>query len=274
MLKWSGSDNVDNFKFKKKYGQNFLQNKAIIKKIAECGDVDSNSLIIEVGPGSGNLTEELAILYSDSNILAYEVDESLEKTLLFRLSNYSNVKVLFGDFLKVDLATEVKDYNYNRLYFISNVPYYITTPILFKLITSNLMFTKIVMMVQKEVGDRFCSEVRKKSYGALTVILNYYFEVKKEFKVDRKQFFPKPNVDSVVVSFKRKENLLPLKNVEFFFQIVHDSFRYKRKMLRNNLKKYDLEIVEKVLFKYNFDLTVRAEELDYYIYVDMANSLC
>ena len=274
VLRWCGSDSMDSFKFKKKYGQNFLQNKGIIKKIAECGDVENKSLIIEVGPGSGNLTEELALLYSDSNILAYEVDDSLEKTLLFRLHKYPNVKVLFGDFLKADLDLDIKDYNYNKLYFISNVPYYITTPILFKLITSNLVFTKIVMMVQKEVGDRFCSEVSKKSYGALTVILNYYFEVKKEFKVDRNQFFPRPNVDSIVVSFKRKENLLPLKNVEFFFELVHDSFRYKRKMLRNNLKKYNLEIIEKVLLKYNFDLTVRAEELDYYIYVDMANSLC
>ena len=128
------------------------------------------------------------------------------------------------------------------------------------------------MMVQKEVGERFSSKTSTKEYGALTVILNYFFDIKKEFIVDRNQFTPRPNVDSVVVSFKRKKDMLELKNREFFLQLVH--FQFKRKMLRNNLKKYDLGKVEEVLKKYNYDLTVRAEELDYTIYVDLANNLC
>ena len=127
---------MNDFKFKKKYGQNFLQNKAIINKIAQVADIKNNSLIIEVGPGSGNLTVQLAILYKDSNILAYEIDTSLKNSLLDRLKDYNNVKVLFSDFLKVDIVSDVSEYDYNGLYFVSNVPYYITTPILFKLIFS------------------------------------------------------------------------------------------------------------------------------------------
>ena len=265
---------MDEFRFKKKYGKNFLHNKEIIKKIALCGEVLSNSLIMEVGPGSGNLTVVLADLYKDSTVLAYEIDNSLKDILLSRVSDYTNINIIFNDFLKADLVNDFKNYKYDNLYFISNVPYYITTPILFKLVSSGLDFTKIVMMVQKEVGERFSSKTSTKEYGALTVILNYFFDIKKEFIVDRNQFTPRPNVDSVVVSFKRKKDMLELKNREFFLQLVHDSFQFKRKMLRNNLKKYDLGKVEEVLKKYNYDLTVRAEELDYTIYVDLANNLC
>ena len=267
------SDIMDDFKFKKKFGQNFLQNKAIIDKIAKVADIKSNSLIIEVGPGSGNLTVALAELYKDSNILAYEVDNSLEDILSVRLKDYNNVKVLFSDFLKADIALDVKKYSCDNIYFVSNVPYYITTPILFKLVDSNLTFEKIVMMVQKEVGDRFCSKVSTKDYGALTVILNYFFDVRKEFVVDRNQFYPRPNVDSVVVSFSRKEKLEELVDKDFFIKLVHDSFQFRRKTLRNNLKKYNLQLVESVLNKYGYDLSVRAEALDYKIFVEMANTL-
>ncbi len=264
---------MSEFRFKKKYGQNFLQNKNIIDKIANTAEVKPNSLIIEVGPGSGNLTVSLASLYKNSNVLAYEVDNSLEDVLASRLKDYDNVKILFIDFLKADIVSDVEEYSYENLYFVSNVPYYITTPILFKLISSNLGFEKIVMMVQKEVGDRFCSKVSSKDYGALTVILNYFFDVRKEFVVDRNQFYPRPNVDSVVVSFSKRDDKEDLINRDFFIQLVHDSFQFKRKTLRNNLKKYNLSIIENVLNKYGFDLSVRAEALNYKIFVDMANAL-
>ena len=264
---------MDNFRFKKKYGQNFLHNKNIIYKIAKTGNVESNSLIIEVGPGSGNLTASLSELYEDSNILAYEIDTNLQDILSDRFKNTNNIKIFYSDFLKADLKEDIKKYSYNKLYFISNVPYYITTPILFKLIESNLCFQKIVMMVQKEVGDRFCSMVSKKEYGALTVILNYYFDIKKEFLVDRNQFYPRPNVDSVVVSFTNRDNKEIINDKDLFFKLVHDSFKFKRKTLRNNLKEYDLDKIEKVLNLYGYDLNIRAEALDFKVFVDISNSL-
>ena len=264
---------MKNFNFKKKYGQNFLQNKNVIMKIAKTGEVEDNSLIIEVGPGSGNLTACLAEVYSTSDILAYEIDKSLKEVLADRLNKFSNIDIMFFDFLQSDIVSDIANYKYNKLYFISNVPYYITTPILFKLIDSNLFFQKIVMMVQKEVGDRFCSGVSKKEYGAITVILNYDFNIKKEFLVDRNQFYPRPNVDSVVVSFTNKDVKEPLIDKKHFLKLVKDSFKFKRKTLRNNLKNYNLDIIEVVLIKYGYDLNIRAEALDYKVFVEMSNAL-
>ena len=256
----------EKFQFKKKFGQNFLKNEKVLTRIVDVADIKDESLTIEVGPGSGALTKYLK---EKGQVLCYEIDKTLEDILMRDFGEDSNVSIYFGDFLKQDL----KKFTYKHLYFVSNVPYYITTPILFKLINSGFYFDKIVMMVQKEVGERFTSIVGKKEYGALTVLLRYYFDTKKEFLVSREEFIPKPNVDSVVVSFKPRKDKENLVNEEFFRQLVHDSFQFKRKTLRNNLKKYDLNIVSKVLEKYNLDLNVRAEQLEYNIFVDLANNL-
>lgn len=260
----------EKFQFKKKFGQNFLKNERVLTRIVDVADIKDESLTIEVGPGSGALTKYLK---EKGQVLCYEIDKTLEDILMRNFGETSNVSIYFGDFLKQDFKEDLKGFTYKHLYFVSNVPYYITTPILFKLINSDLYFDKIVMMVQKEVGERFTSPVGKKEYGALTVLLRYYFETKKEFLVSREEFIPKPNVDSVVVSFKPRKDKENLVNEEFFQQLVHDSFQFKRKTLRNNLKKYDLNIVSKVLEKYNLDLSVRAEQLEYNIFIDLANNL-
>ena len=128
-------------------------------------------------------------------------------------------------------------------------------------------------MVQKEVGDRFSTVPGSREYGSITVLLNYFYKVKKEFLVSRKQFVPQPNVDSVIVSFTEKEDKGSLIDFHFFEQLVRDSFQYKRKNIRNNLKKYDLKVVESVLNKYGYDLNVRAEALDVNIFIELANEL-
>lgn len=257
--------------FKKKFGQNFLKDINIVKRIVNVSGVDKDSLVIEVGPGGAIMTRELAGVAN--NVMAYEIDTELADELNKRLDGLDNVDVIFQDFLTSDLVEDVKKYDYKHLYFVSNVPYYITTPILMKLIESGLPFEKIVMMVQKEVGDRFSTSCGNKEYGSITVLLNYYYNVKKEFFVSRKQFVPEPNVDSVIVSFSEKKEKLPLNDFNFFEKLVRDSFQYKRKNLRNNLKNYDLEVVEKVLFDYDLDLTVRAEALPVDIFVEIANAL-
>ncbi len=261
------------FQFKKKYGQNFLKNSAIIDKIVTIASVPKNTLIVEVGPGAGALTSALAKL-NDVKVLAYEIDTSLEDPLIAFMHQYPNVTIYFQDFLKSNLEEDVAAYTFDHLYFISNVPYYITTPIIFKIIDSNLPFEKIVMMVQKEVGLRFCAKPGQKEYGALTVLLDYYFTLKKEGIVDRNQFIPKPNVDSMIVSFTERLEKEKLADPAFFRKLVHDSFQFKRKTIRNNLKNYPLEIVEKVLHTYHYDLNVRAEQLPYSVFVDLANALC
>ena len=258
-------------KFKKKLGQNFLKSNSIVKRIVDISGVDENSLVIEVGPGGAIMTRELAI--KAKNVLAYEIDHDLSDELSKRLDGFDNVNILFQDFLDSDLSFDVSNYEYDKLYFVSNVPYYITTPIILKLIKSGLKFNKIVMMVQKEVGDRFSTGPRNRDYGSITVLLNYFYDIKKEFFVSKKEFIPEPKVDSLVVSFTEKEDKLPLKDFAFFEKVLHDSFQYKRKNIKNNLNNYDLKIVEKVLNKYGYNLTVRAEELNLEVFVSLANAL-
>ena len=129
------------------------------------------------------------------------------------------------------------------------------------------------MMVQKEVGDRFTTKPGNREYGSITVLLNYYYEIKKEFFVSRKQFVPEPNVDSEVISFVERKDKLPLTDFNFFERVLKDSFQFKRKTIRNNLKQYDLKKVEEVLVKYGYDLNVRAEMLSVEIFVELANAL-
>ena len=259
-----------NVSFKKSLGQNFIKDNAIVEKIVNIAELDQNSMVVEVGPGGGILTKELAD--RAALVIAYEIDESLKKELSSRLVDYNNISVIYNDFLTVDIVKDLEKYEYSKKYFISNVPYYITTPILNKLISSKINFNKIIMMVQKEVGERLCAKSGTKSYGSISVFLNYYFDSKIEFFVGKENFVPQPKVDSVVVSFSYREREY-LKDYKFFEKLVYDSFKYKRKTLKNNLKDYDLGIVSEVLKRHGFDLNVRAEQLDYIVFVEIANLL-
>lgn len=257
--------------FKKKFGQNFLKRKVVVERIADVCSLTKDDLVIEVGPGGAILTQELA--KRAGHVLAYEIDEDLKVELTNKLSEFSNVDILFQDFLNSSLEYDISRFSYSNLYFISNVPYYITTPIIIKIVNSNLNFKKICMMVQKEVGNRFCASPGSREYGSISVFLSYFYDVKKEFLVSRKEFVPEPNVDSVVISFTKKDVVLNLKDRDLFFKVVRDSFQFKRKNLRNNLKKYDLNIIRSVLQDYDYDLTVRAEQLSVEIFVAIANAL-
>lgn len=259
----------NHFNFKKKYGQNFIVDKNIIHSIIVKSEIDDETLVIEIGPGAGSLTSELG-KYA-KNVIAYEIDETLKPILEKNIT--SNTEVIFEDFLKRDIAEDIKKYNYKKLYVIANLPYYITTPIIIKLIDTKIDFDKIVVMVQKEVGDRFKAKPKTKEYNSLSVFLSYYFNITKILDVSRNVFMPKPNVDSIVVCFTKKVDKLKVNNEELFFKLIKDSFKQKRKNLRNNLKGYDLENISKTLSKYKLDLTVRAEALPLEIFVDIANNL-
>ena len=261
---------LNDFNFKKKFGQNFIIDENIIDSIINKSDIDKNTLVIEVGPGAGSLTYKLA--ENSKNVICYEIDTTLKDILANNLKKFDNVDIIYNDFLKQNIKEDIKKYNYDKLYVVANLPYYITTPILIKIIEDNIGVDKIVVMVQKEVGDRFKAKPNSKDYSSLSVYLNYYFDVKKVLDVSRNVFMPKPNVDSIVVEFSKKEKI-HLKNEQLFFKLVRDSFKQKRKNLRNNLKGYDLEKINNILNKYNFDLTVRAEQLDINIFIDIANNL-
>ena len=262
---------MNDFNFKKSLGQNFLQDKNILENIVATANVSGTSLTIDIGAGSGNLTKEIAKV--SKHVLCYEIDTRLENILDESLKDYNNIHIIFDDFLKRDIKEDIKNYEYDNLYLIANLPYYITTPIIEKIIESNLKFKKIVVMIQKEVGERFNAKPGMKEYNSLTVYLNYYFDLKNEFIVSRNCFIPKPNVDSIVISLVNKKDLLYLKDIDNFNKLLKDSFKFKRKTIRNNLKNYDLTIVEKVLNKYNFNLNTRAEDLPLIVFIDLSNNL-
>ncbi|HHW68999.1 MAG TPA: 16S rRNA (adenine(1518)-N(6)/adenine(1519)-N(6))-dimethyltransferase RsmA [Tenericutes bacterium] len=263
--------NKNNFKFKKKYGQNFIIDENIINSIINKSNINKDTMIIEIGPGAGSLTNKLCKVAK--NVLCYEIDDTLKPILDDLKKTNDNLEIIYKDFLKADIENDIKKYIFKDIYVIANLPYYITTPIIIKIIEENISVSKIVVMVQKEVGDRFKAKPGTKDYGSLSVYLNYYYDIKKVLDVSRNVFIPKPNVDSIVVSFEKKNNNYELNNKELFFKLVRDSFTQKRKTLKNNLKSYNLEKISNVLERYGYDLSVRAEELSIEIFVDIANNL-
>ena len=261
----------NNFNFKKKFGQNFIVDENIINSIVTKSLIDKETLVIEIGPGAGSLTAKLA--ESSKQVLCYEIDTTLKEILNENLKQYNNVDIIYQDFLEADVINDIKKYNYTKLYIVANLPYYITTPIIINVIEKNLSVDKMVVMVQKEVGDRFKANVGTKDYNSLSIYLNYYFNVRKLMDISRNIFIPKPNVDSIVVEFTKKENNYNLKNEEIFFKLIRDSFTQKRKTIRNNLKNYDLNKIEEVLKKHNQDLSTRAEQITIETFVEIANNL-
>ena len=259
-----------NVKFKKRFGQNFLKDNKVVERIVSINNITNEDLVIEVGPGGAILTRELA--KTAKKVIAYEIDEDLKEELNSKLKDYNNIEIIYKDFLESNIKEDIKE-EYNNIYFVSNVPYYITTPIIMKLMNSNIKFKKICMMVQKEVADRLSSEPGSKKYGSITVLLNYYYGINNEFFVSRDEFIPKPKVDSEVITLTEKENKAYLKDYNFFTKLVRDSFQFKRKTIKNNLKNYNLDKVLEILANYDYDLSVRAEKLSVEIFVDIANNL-
>lgn len=264
--------NKNSFYFKKSFGQNFIIDENIIRNIITASEIDEDTLVIEIGPGAGSLTYFLCQVARQ--VLCYEIDDRLKSILETNLESFNNVDIKFADFLKCDVREDIKNYNYKKLYVVANLPYYITTPIIVKLIEDRICVDKMVLMVQKEVGDRFKAKPGSRDYGSLSIFINYYYDVKKVLDVSKNVFIPKPNVDSIVVLFTKKDKKIELKDKDLFFKLIRDSFKQKRKTLRNNLKDYDLDVISKVLSDYGYDLSVRAENLSIEVFACIANALC
>ena len=255
------------FEYKKSLGQNFLQDDNIIKKIADSINPNENDLIIEIGPGAGALTKYL--IKKNCDVICFEIDTRL-KNVLDNLKN-NNLKIIYEDFLKINLKDYI-DKKYEKLYFVGNLPYYITTAIINKIVRESNP-SEIIIMIQKEVAQRFMAKPKTKEYNSLSVFLQYNFDIKKICDVSRNCFEPVPNVDSIVLKLKARDSKLLVKNEDFFYKIIKEAFKQKRKNIRNNLKNYDLTKIESTLMKYDKDLRCRAEELSIQEFIDISNNL-
>ncbi|MBX9973501.1 16S rRNA (adenine(1518)-N(6)/adenine(1519)-N(6))-dimethyltransferase RsmA [Cytobacillus firmus] len=224
------------FSFKKSLGQNFLIDTNILRRIVDHADLTDESGAIEIGPGIGALTEQLA--RRSKRVLAFEIDQRLLPILEETLSPYPHVSIINEDVLKADVKTAIEREfeGFDDIMVVANLPYYVTTPIIMKLLEDKLPIRGIVCMLQKEVADRISARPGTKEYGSLSIAVQYYTEAETAMIVPKTVFVPQPNVDSAVIKLtKRKEPAVAVKSESFFFQVTKASFAQRRKTLLNNL---------------------------------------
>ena len=257
-------------KAKKSFGQNFLKDSNIINKIVSSVNFTENDLVIEIGPGKGALTKVLK--ENNARVIAFEIDERMHE-FLDKLEP-DKVKVIYEDILKANLSNILSTYKYDKLYVIANLPYYITTPIIEKLISLDIDIDQMTVMVQNEVADRFCAKAGTSDYGMMTLILNYKYDLSKLFVVSKYCFDPVPKVESAVVSFKLKDkDSLIDTNIENLKKFASLAFSHKRKTLRNNIGNELFNKISDILESHNFDNNVRAEEIPLNVYAEICNKL-
>lgn len=253
------------FKAKKKLGQHFLIDKNIIRKIVQAFNPSENDLILEIGPGNGALTEEL--IKRSKNLILVEIDKDLIEELS---SKFLGIKIINKDILECDFS---KDFFDSKFRVIGNLPYYITSQILFKIFDSYKNIYDVLIMIQKEVAQRIIASKGTKDYGILSVFTQFYTEPKILFNVSKNVFYPKPEVDSSIIHLKMKSNIdLNDDEEKFFRQVVKTAFNQRRKTLKNSLQNLFLnaeETLREKFFQLPFDFSKRAEELsiDEFIYL-------
>ena len=253
----------NDFFIKKKFGQNFITDTNVLSSIVDVAEIKDCD-VIEIGPGLGSLTVHL-LAYAHS-VVSYEVDSDLIPILNNLFKDYSNFTLVNNDILKVDIDKEISERfdGRHKICLVANLPYYITTAIILKLLSETDKIKSYTMMMQEEVADRICSRPLVKDYNSLSVAIQYRASAKKVLKISRNIFIPRPNVDSAVIRLDLYDvSPYKTKYEAEFFKLIRDAFSMRRKTLVNNLKNsgYDKEKVLAYIHKYNFNEAVRSEEL-------------
>ena len=250
----------------KKLGQNFLVDNDVIDNIITAADVNTNDLIIEIGPGLGTLTKSL--LEKAGKVICVELDKKMIKILNDRFKFYDNFELINEDILKVDLSKLIKENKNNKLKtvkIVANLPYYITTPIIMKLLENKLDIKSITVMVQKEVAERLVDKPGGKNSGAITYGVNYYTIPEKVIDVPNSSFIPAPEVTSSVIKLNvLKEPSVKVENEDLLFKLIRVAFMQKRKTLLNALTNGNIatkETIEEMIKNLGFDLKIRGEKL-------------
>ncbi len=265
--------------FSKGLGQNFLVNPTVCPKMADAvrNSTDKKIGVLEIGAGVGVLTKEL--LERCEKVVCVELDTRLFPVLNDTLSGYDNLTLINGDILKIDLQEIFKEHFEDMEVFVcANLPYYITSPVIMRLLEEKLPFNKIIVMVQKEAGDRLCAKVGSRESGAVTVAVNYYAEAKKLFDVSRGSFFPSPKVDSCVISLDlTKKGDYQVTDETVFFKMVKSAFAQRRKTILNSVSSgmgISKEQLSLAIENAGLTPTARAEALTMEQLVTLSNKIC
>lgn len=265
----------------KRYGQNFLIDDNILENIVDASSITEEDLVIEIGPGLGNLTEY--ILQRCKFALLVEIDPKMIEVLNYRFKDSSNYKLVNEDILKVDIDNMVKEiekdigFKFKNVRVVANLPYYITTPILFKLLEDENRIDTITVMIQKEVAERMVAGPRSKDYGILTLMVDYFSDAKVEVIVPNSSFIPEPGVTSAVVSLSKRRKY-DVKDEKLFFELIHKAFAQRRKKMTNSLvankfNNMEKESIEELFEKCSISLNARAEELKIDKYIEIINNI-
>lgn len=267
-----------NISANKDLGQNFLIDENVIENIVKSANINKNDFVIEIGPGLGTLTSKL--VENAGKVIAIELDTKMLQILNDRFALYNNFKVINEDVLKVDLNNLIKNENTQNytVKIVANLPYYITTPIIMKLLEEQLSIDSITVMIQKEVADRLTEIPGGKNTGAITYCVYYYADAKEVLTVPNTSFIPEPKVNSEVINLKiRKEPPVQLKNEKIFFKVIKASFMQRRKTLLNGLSNSGIatkEKIKQILQELNLNENVRGESLTIEQFAQIANKLC
>ena len=256
----------------KKLGQNFLINEDVINNIVEGAEISKEDVIIEIGPGIGSLTK--ALIANAKKVISIELDSNMVDILKARFGIFDNFEVIYGDVLKTNLADLIEEYDSVKV--VANLPYYITTPIIMKLLEDRLKLKSITVMVQKEVAERICSTCKDREYGAITVSVQYYASPSIMMDVLKENFMPSPEVDSSVIKLDLLERpRVDVKDEKMFFRLVKGAFTQRRKTIYNSLTccGKSKEEIGKILYKLNINTKLRAENLSIEQYAQIANML-
>lgn len=270
-----------NLDFKKKFGQNFLTSEEILEEIISKARISKDDIILEIGPGIGTLTSKL--LETGAEVISVEVDLELIRPLKERFFMYNNFTIISADILKIDIYSEIvkileskgKTLNDKKIKVVANIPYYITTPIMFKLLESRNIVSEIYIMVQKEVAERICAKIGTKESSSITYMVSYYTEYLWDIYVDKTKFVPSPKVDSKVIALKFREKPYPeVKNEELYFEIIRSAFLHRRKTFLNSISasnKIDKKIISNIMEELGIDLRIRAEKITDKMYADIVD---
>lgn len=253
----------------KALGQNFLNDPEIAREIASFGNIEPNERVWEIGPGTGILTKELHSMGAD--ITAFELDKRLETEL--RISFSERFDLRMQDILRVNWPEAIQE-SLNSIKLISNIPYHITSPLLYLLETHFRHFNRVVLMLQEEVAERICANAGNKAYGLLSLRIQLLFDVKLALRVSREKFTPPPNVDSAVVIFTPRVKLPDIKNPAMFHRIIKAAFSHRRKTLRNNLLSlFNREQLSEIERRSGIDLFRRGETLCEADFITLCDSI-